>query len=192
MFTKLTISVPVWLDRIFIWPVMVYRRFKYGYTFRRIYLGQNKFTIVDQADFYSLNNYQWCVQQYDRNIYAVRLIMNSSQRMKIVSLHREILNPPKGLLVDHRNNDGLDNRRENLRLATHSQNMFNKRKTLKKTYSHFIGVSFDKSVGKWIASISFQGKHIFLGRFSSEIDAAKARDNAAIKYHKEFARLNFS
>ncbi len=192
MFTKLTISIPVWLDRIFVWPVMVYRRQRYGYTFRRIYLGQNKFTIVDQADFYSLNNFQWCLQQKDQNTYVVRFILNPGKRVTIVSMHREIMNPPKNLFVDHRNNDGLDNRRQNLRLATPSQNMCNRRKRTSKTSSRFIGVCFDKGTGRWCAHIKAEGKTKWLGRFSSEIDAAKARDNAARQYHGEFARLNFS
>jgi hypothetical protein len=101
------------------------------------------------------------------------------------------MDAPADRLVDHRNNDGLDNRRDNLRLATRSQNMYNKLKTKSKTSSRFIGVSFDKSRRKWEARIYYQGRKIWLGRFDSEIDAALAYDEAARKYHGEFARLNF-
>jgi hypothetical protein len=192
MSTKLTIAIPRWLDRIFACPLLTWRLLRYGFAFRRIYLGENTFTIVDPRDFYWLNNFQWYDQQKDQNTYVVRFILNPGKRVKIVSMHREIMKPPENLLVDHRNCDGLDNRRQNLRLATPSQNMCNRRKTTSKTSSRFVGVCFDKGTGRWLAYIVTEGKTKWLGRFDNEIDAAKARDIAAIKYHKEFARLNFS
>ena len=98
---------------------------------------------------------------------------------------------PRGLLVDHRNGDGLDNRRDNLRLATHSENMMNRPKIKSPTTSRFVGVYFDKARRLWVARIHLNGKCIWLGRFATEIEAAKAYDEAAKKYHGEFARLNF-
>jgi hypothetical protein len=100
------------------------------------------------------------------------------------------MNEPAGLLVDHRNGIGLDNRRANLRLATNSQNGCNKPKK-KNTSSQFIGVSFHKKAGKWACFIRNKGRRTWLGSFESEIDAARAYDEAAKKYHGEFARLNF-
>jgi dipeptidase D len=100
------------------------------------------------------------------------------------------MNAPRGLLVDHKNNDTLDNRRANLRLATRRENSCNKRKQ-NNTFSRFIGVSFSKRRGKWCASISNSGKKIWLGYFVSEVEAARAYDDAAKRYHGEFARLNF-
>jgi len=167
---------------------MVYRKHKYGYSFRRIPLGEGKFTIVDEQDFYRFNNFNWCPQENGPDIYAVRFVGNPK---RIVSLHREIMGQPKGLVVDHRNNNGIDNRRENLRTGTQSQNLCNKAKTKLKTSSRFIGVHFDKKRTLWAATIRHNGRSVWLGRFENEIDAAKAYDKAAKKYHGEFARLNF-
>ena len=101
------------------------------------------------------------------------------------------MNAPKGLLVDHENGDTLDNRRANLRLATHYQNTCNRRKIKSKTSSRFIGLYFEKRSSRWVTAIKNHGKKIYLGRFKSEIDAAHAYDEAAKKYHGEFAHLNF-
>jgi hypothetical protein len=171
---------------------MIYRLWKYGYTYRRIYLGDGLFALVDPPDYYWLNNFHWSPRRNSNCIYAVRFINDPGRKTKIVSLHREITNAPPGLLVDHRNRNTLDNRRSNLRLATHSQNQFNKAKTTLKTSSRFIGVYLEKRSGLWGTKISHHGKSTWLGRFKSELDAAHAYDEAARKYHKDFARLNFS
>jgi hypothetical protein len=189
MKTKLTITIPVWLDKICVWPVVAYRRRKYGYDFRRISLGEGKFTIVDPADYYRFNIFNWCPRDQGSNIYAVRPIC-TPDRITFVSLHREIMGNPKGLVVDHRNCVGLDNRRDNLRTATQSQNTCNCRKRANTT-SRFMGVYFNKAKGLWASSIKSHGKRIWLGYFKSEVEAARAYDRAAIKYHGEFARLNF-
>jgi hypothetical protein len=180
-----------WLDFIFTFPLLAYRRLRYGYTFRRIYLGGGKFTIVDPPDYYRLNNFHWSARKNSNCTYAVRFLNDPGKKPKIISLHREIMNPAPRLLVDHKNRNTLDNRRANLRIATHSQNQFNKAKTSEKTSSRFIGVYLEKPSCLWATKISHHGKSIWLGRFNSELTAARAYDNAARKYHKEFARLNF-
>jgi hypothetical protein len=78
-----------------------------------------------------------------------------------------------------------------LRTATNSQNQYNKGKTKRKTSSIYVGVTFVKSTGKWRAQIMLNRKNIFLGDFDDEIEAGRAYDRGAIKYHKDFARLNF-
>jgi hypothetical protein len=188
---NIQIKIPDWLDKIIAWPVMEYRRRKFGYPFRKIDLGEGEFTILDAEDYYRFGNGKWSLGGNEKKFYAVRGVKNEKGEINIVRLHRQILAPPDGVLVDHRNGNSLDNRRENLRIATPSQNMQNRCKRANTT-SRFVGVWFVKNKRRWESRIVYQGKRIFLGRFISEIDAAKAYDRAAIKYHGDFAHLNFS
>lgn len=95
---------------------------------------------------------------------------------------------PNGLEVDHVNGDKLDNRDENLRVATHAQNSKNKtRKRTDGTSSKFKGVSWDKRAGKWHARIMSGAVAVHLGRFEKEQDAANAYAVAAVRLHGEFA-----
>ncbi len=187
---SITIKVPNWLDFICAWPVIVYRRWKYGEAFRKIYLDEGLWVIVDTADYYRYAGFKWCIGGCEGKFYAVRGQRIGPDDLKIVRLHRLIMNAPEGLLVDHRNSDGLDNRRTNLRLATHAENTQNSRKR-KGTTSKYIGVSFDKKAGNWRSGIMFKKKAIWLGSFDDEIAAARVYDDAAKKYYGEFARLNF-
>jgi hypothetical protein len=189
---RLTINVPNWLDHIFTWPLLTYRLLRYGYPFRRIRLTEGKFTIVDPPDFYRLNSFDWLCSGRDDNLYAARVIRTPTGRLNTILMHKEILDAPPGLLVDHTNTDSLDNRRSNLRLATPSQNSCNSRRDKSKTLSRFRGVSFSKRKQKWFAAIRANGRKLWLGYFDSELSAAKAYDRAAIQYHADFARLNFS
>jgi hypothetical protein len=191
MKVNFTIGIPVWFDRICVWPVLTYRKHRYGFPFRKIPLGDSLFTIVDPDVFYCLNKFHWVGKQEHNLIYAIRFARKDSHGSTVIRMHREILNAPKGLLVDHRNNNSLDNRRANLRLANAFQNSCNKSKTRSQTSSKYIGVTFNKWHRKWEARISFQNKIIWLGYFDSEIDAALAYDAAAKIYHGEFAHLNF-
>jgi hypothetical protein len=96
-----------------------------------------------------------------------------------------------GLNPDHINRDGLDNRKRNLRPATHGENAFNKPKMKRRgiSASNFKGVSLDG--GAWRAQITKGGKTIWLGRFRNEEEAALAYDKAATDHVGEYARLNF-
>jgi hypothetical protein len=203
---KIKVKIPQWLDKIFTFPLLTYRRFRFGYPFRRIPLTdvsgvvpmssiwtktEGKFTIVDPPDFYRLNSFNWLCSGRDDNLYAARVVRTPSGRLNTILMHKEILDAPPGLLVDHTNTNSLDNRRSNLRLATPSQNSCNSRRDKSKTCSRFRGVSFSKRKQKWFAAIRANGRKLWLGYFDSELDAAKAYDEAARMYHKEFASINF-
>jgi hypothetical protein len=191
MAANYTIKVPEWLDRICTWPVMWYRSRKYGYSYRRIYLGEGEWTIVDPKEYYLLGNFKWYLSGNGKKFYAIRNIKTGPRQTKIVTLHREIMKAAKGILVDHKDGNSLDNRRANLRVATHSQNMCNKRVNKNGCTSKFRGVCWNKRERKWETKLSYQRKKLFHGRYDTEVEAAKAYDEAAKKYHGEFARLNF-
>jgi hypothetical protein len=184
------IRIPNWVDIIFAWPVIIYRHWKFGYTYRRIYLDEGIYAILDLQDYYRYGRYKWCLGGHADKFYATRGQIDGPDEIKIVRLHRLIMNAPKGLLVDHRNGNSLDDRRSNLRLATVSENQCNSRKR-KNATSKYRGVCFCKEKQKWLAQIVKAGKKRFLGYFKSEIEAAKVYDEAARKLHGEFARLNF-
>lgn len=150
-----------------------------------IKLTQNKETIVDDEDYEQLVQYNW----YYHNGYAVRKSSRKTKDRKTLYLHRILLNPGNQY-IDHINGNKLDNRKENLRVASRSQNAMNTNKLKNKT-SIYKGVYLYKRTGKWIARISLNGKCYSLGCFVNEIDAAKAYDNAAIKFFGTFANLNF-
>jgi hypothetical protein len=204
----LSFKIPNSLDRIFTAPVLLWRLFKYGYTFRKIHLGEGLYTIVEPQDYYWLNNYNWYLASNGKQYYAFRNAIVSPGKIKMLSMHRQIMQPEldaalrtqntqrnnlrSKLLIDHINGDSLDNRRANLRIATPSQNAYNRPKIKSKTSSKYIGVYFEKATKRWTVKIRIgPGKRIWLGRFDNEITAARAYDKAAKKYHKEFARLNF-
>lgn len=152
-----------------------------------IELTQGKVTIVDDIDS-DLNLKKWCAHK-DRNVfYALRGKPHIKMHRVILGrmLGREL---EKGEQVDHKNHDGLDNRRENLRLATGTENCRNRSK--RKGASMFKGVCWNKLRCKWQANITIDGRSKHLGRFDSEMDAARAYDKAAIRMFASFCSLNF-
>jgi hypothetical protein len=151
-----------------------------------------KYAKVDPADYDRLKRYEWTTKKGTNSFYTFRDRPGKKDGKKsVLYMHQEILEVPEGMIIDHINHDGMDNRSANLRAATHTQNMYNRRKRSGSTYSKYKGVHWHKLDRKWHAMITFEKKKIYLGCFLNEIDAAKIYDEAAKKYHGEFACLNF-
>lgn len=143
--------------------------------------------LLDDDDYDRLSRYAWRANIHKGSKpYFGRRLSNGN----IILIHREILDAPDGFLVDHINGDTCDNRKANLRIATHSQSQQNKGKTLRPTSSQYKGVHLHK--GRWVSEIRInKDKRLHLGNFTDEKEAAKAYDDAARLYHGEFARTNF-
>lgn len=101
-------------------------------------------------------------------------------------MHRLILNTPPKLLTDHKDRNKLNNQRNNLRIATATEN----RQNSKNNTSKYKEITHDKTNKKWKAQITHNKKYIYLGRFNTQEKAALAYNKAAIKYHNKFAKLN--
>lgn len=160
--------------------------------YRTVPLTQGKFALVDQQDFGRVTEFKWYAGRYKNAcgdlIYYAQRRNRSGTGPKTIMLHRFILNAPGGLQVDHIDRRSrLDCRRGNLRLATTAQNAANRGKQSNKT-SCFKGASWHK--GKWESQIKVGGRSLYLGRFSTEEDAARAYNTAATLHFGEFARLN--
>lgn len=104
-------------------------------------------------------------------------------------MHTILMRPPPGFGVDHKDGNGLNNTRENLRLALQKQNAKNRQKVAVGS-SRFKGVHWSKTHRVWVARIQTDGRGYHLGTFDKEEDAARAYDEAAIRFHGEYARLN--
>jgi len=148
-------------------------------------------SLVDDEDFEYLKQFKWNVRIVSGTQYAKRNI-NIGEKQTTINMHREITKCPKNMMVDHINGNGLDNRKQNLRICTRSQNLMNSNKPKDAKSSKYKGVCFYKkgNYKRWRSEIRLNKKAIFLGYFVNEKDAALAYNEAAIKYYGKFAKLN--
>jgi hypothetical protein len=144
-------------------------------------------TLIDDADLPLIQGY--CLySKVDRKhglIYVQCCL--PTNRKRYFKLHKMITGYKR---TDHKDGNGLNNQRSNLRDCTHAQNIRNSRRHVDST-CNFKGVAFDKRRGKWFARICIQYKTVWGGSYKTELEAAVAYDVLAKKYHGEFARLNF-
>jgi hypothetical protein len=155
---------------------------------RQIPLSQGLVALVDDQDASRvLAAGKWHAQRCARTHYARRTIRRDDGKRTALALHRFITGWD---YVDHINGDGLDNRRGNLRPASHEENVRNRRAQLAGA-SGYKGVDWDKAAGAWRARITANGRLIYLGRFVSADEAARAYDAAARDLHGSYARLNY-
>lgn len=148
-----------------------------------IKLTNGGFAICSEEDFAKLSSNEWFRMKDGNQTYAAR---SGSKNGSLIRMHAEVFGAPG---PDHKNGNGLDNRRENLRAATAVQNQMNRGK-----YAHasspYKGVTWLRQDKKWWARIKVEGKRLDLGRFPDERSAALAYNEAAIKHFGEFARIN--
>jgi hypothetical protein len=146
-------------------------------------LTQNEFAMVDAEDYPELSKYKWSVKRSGGTKYAYRRVKG-----KDIVMHRVIMNPPEGMVVDHIDGNGLNNRRCNLRICTREQNRYNSRP--RHNQSGLRGVRFAAERGKYIVVVGHKGGKVYGGEFDDPVEAALARDRLASKLHGEFAWLN--
>ncbi|MBN1505417.1 MAG: HNH endonuclease [Sedimentisphaerales bacterium] len=148
---------------------------------KQIPLDGGAYAYVDAADHEWLSQWAWHLH----GGYAAR-----NEKGKRVYMHRQIMEPPPGMVVDHTNGNKADNTRANLNVCTQQENLVNRSKR-NGASSRFRGVNYNKDSGKWRARITFEGGRLYLGEFAEEVEAARAYDRKAAELFGELARLNF-
>lgn len=151
---------------------------------KEIKLTQGYVALVDDEDYEFLNQWKWYVNKNTIHRYAMRTVNIKRHFVKIM-MHRLIMQTPVGMDVDHIDHNGLNNQKSNLRNCTHAQNGMNRTACGKTGY---LGVRHAGE--KYAAAIKVHGKQVHLGTFNTLKEAADAYDEAAMKYHGEYANLN--
>ena len=151
--------------------------------------NSNKQAIIDNEDYERVSKYSWFLIERSDHLTVMRSSTKNNKSVTIL-LHRFVLNYSGKSEIDHKSRNGLDNRKENLRFCTRSQNRQNSR-SRHGTSSKYKGVFWCNTRNKWTAKIVINGKQFFAGRFDNEKQAALAYNVAALKYHDPaFVRLN--
>lgn len=150
----------------------------------RFHVGKDNWAIVDEEDWPLISRFTWTASP--RAVTAK--ISTGGGKQEVIFLHRLILDPPPGKIVDHHSGDILDNRRSNLRIASPWQNSLN-RTVRPNSSSGYLGVQVER--GRWRAAIGGQSNRRYLGTFGDRESAARVYDQAARELYGEFACLNF-
>ena len=156
---------------------------------KEIILTQGKVAIVDNEDYDYLNQFKWYASNKNGKFYVQKKITVSKNKTTCISMHRFIMKPNKGMVIDHLDGNPLNNKKNNLRICTHAENMRNSKIRINNK-SGYKGVSYQENSNNYRASIRFNNIKINIGDFIDPIDAARAYNEAALKYHGEFANLN--
>jgi len=158
---------------------------------KTIQLTKGKITLVDNDDYEYLNQFNWYAADGANTYYARRQIRIGGNKRITYHMHREILNVPDGLETDHRDGNGLNNQRYNLRICTHSQNSMN-RIYGRKNRDGYRGIFWHDKSKLWVARITINKKYRYLGYYKRKEVAAIVYDLFARYYFGEFANPNFN
>lgn len=145
------------------------------------YMRNGKYFLYDIDDFEKIRNHCW---REDKNGYIV-----SNHNNTQLSLHRLIMDFPSGLIIDHKNHQVNDNRKENLRIGTQTNNHMNRNRDRRNVSGH-TGVRWEDSKKKWVATITINRKKVYLGFFNSIEPAIKAREDAENKIFGDWSYKN--
>jgi hypothetical protein len=150
-----------------------------------------RFAIVNNRDFRRLSKFRWHLAPRKKNTYAARK-RSRTLGAGTIYLHQEVLGPlAEGRTVDHKNGNGLDCRRRNLRVLTNRQNLRSFHHTRDNKTSKYRGVTWLKANRKWQAQITCRPTNFYIGSFQLEVEAAKAWDRRAIQLGFSKEALNF-
>lgn len=153
-----------------------------SYDMKELQLSQGQVALVDDQDYDFLNQWKWSAVKMGHTFYAVRNkwigMIDGKEKGQIIQMHRLIMGFPEGMSIDHINHIGTDNRRENLRICTHRENLVNMRTVNK---CGFRGVSKNKNW--YISQITIKNKKIYLGTY-------KTPEEAHDIYMEIFNRIN--
>jgi hypothetical protein len=149
-------------------------------------LTQGMFAKVDDEDYERINKYNW----YFNNGYASRQTRERT-KLKRVFMHRFVMGCEKGKVIDHINQDRLDNRKSNLRVCSQKQNVCNQKGRIPAKFKGVHNSMQNLKRYGWMAIITTKNKSLYLGTFKCPTLAALAYDRAAHEYHGEFACTNF-
>ncbi|SRR5258708_3484857 len=150
-------------------------------------LTQGKFVVIDDEDVLKVIVHRWYASKEGDVWYAKANAVSPDGSKTCIRMHRLITGVSEPLvLVDHFNGDGLNNRRNNLRICDHAQNLWNRGRQANNT-SGYKGVSFCKITGRWVARIRVRGKYFNVGRYDTPELASEAYQEASLRFHGQFA-----
>lgn len=170
-------------------PILPPRKIRIEGDVAYVPLTQGFEAVIDAVDLPLVAAFNWCVKVRWRTVYAQRTLHGTYRgKRQAVLLHRVITDAPENMQVDHKDGNGLNCRRNNLRQATNSQNQRNTRTRVDNT-AGFKGVNLCKDRGVWQARIQVEGSRIHLGFFTTAEDAHAAYARASAALHGEFGRV---
>lgn len=157
-------------------------------TIKKKYYVENQVVMVDDEDYEWLNKFHWHIRKTKNIAYAMSAATTEYPHKK--TMHRMIMGiTDSKVYVDHKDGNGLNNQRSNLRIATFQQNSVNRRK-LKPLSSKYLGVYWCNTKNRWKSYLQNNRKRIYVGTFKNEDDAAMAYNAKSIEINGEFASLN--